>query len=131
MNVDPRCPEMRQNRRRAVPKTPAPTQQMALKFGRPMKRTAANVVSEHLLGVLPTGVPPGFTSIDSAEFRGAGRKRTAVAVLTMIDGLKSTVEVFGWGAGCAGHRWLAWEGDDLSFEDGRWQRVRDDVEIAA
>jgi hypothetical protein len=48
----------------------------------------------------------------------------------MLDGLRSTVEVFGWGPGCAGHRWLKWEGDHLSFEEGRWMRVHDEVDMA-
>jgi hypothetical protein len=88
-----------------------------------LKHTAESVIRTHFLGVLPPNVPPNFSAIEGAEFRGTGRARTAVGRLTMADGLSSTVEVFAWGSGCAGHRWLSWEGDPLSYEDGQWRRV--------
>jgi len=129
-----RCPEMGLIHRRAsgprlLQKATAPAQ-LDLRLSRPAKLTARDVVQRHLLGVLPPGVPPSFSRIDSAEFQGSGRGRTAVAALIMVDGLPATVEVFAWGAGCSGHRWLKWEGDALFFEDGRWQRDADQAKAA-
>ena len=77
-----------------------------------------------MLSTLPPNVPPNFRSIDRAEFAGSGVLRTVVADLTMFDGLAATVEVFSHGLGSTGHRWLAWQGDDVSFEKGGWQRVK-------
>lgn len=116
---DPRCPEMTRKKYRAVTKKPASQpDQLFLRLSPPKKLTADDVVRSHMLSVFPPSVPPPYSEIVSAEFSGVGRKR-----LTMFDGLKSTVEVFLWGAGAAGHRWLAWDGGDASLEAGRWVRV--------
>lgn len=123
--VDPRCSEIPRWRPTRVHHLPPPGQ-TALVFGKPKPLTAAAIVERHLLSVLPPGVPPQFSVIKLAEFRGRGPKRTAVAWLTMVDGLSATIEVFGWGAGCSGHRWLEWD-DPAIFWDGKdWQR---DVEL--
>lgn len=121
---DPRCPEMQRPVRR-TPKSKR-TGQLDLRFKGPAKPRPEDIVRKHLLDVLPPGAPPGFTSISDAELWDAGAKRSAVATVTMMDGLKSRVEVFGWGVGLAGHRWLSWEGGDLCFEGGRWIRVNGD-----
>jgi hypothetical protein len=83
---------------------------------------AADHIRTHLQSVLPPGEPPNFTCIKSAEFKGTGRRRTAIGDLLMVDGSSATVEVFGWGVGGFGHRWLKWEGPALFFENGKWQR---------
>jgi hypothetical protein len=125
MKNDPRCPEMiwkRPAKRQKTVQT-VPHGQLLLRLAKPPSMTAEGVVRKHMLSILPVLVPPSFTSINDAEFRGTGRRRTAVARLTMFDGLDATVEVFAWGQGAAGHRWLAWDGGDTSFEDGLWVRV--------
>lgn len=115
--ADPRCPELAlRPRRRGRAAVPVVAGQYAFRFRPPAPDTAESAVRSHLLAVLPPGIPPSFARIEAAEFQGRGRSRTAVAKLTMCDGLAATVEVFSWGHGCAGHRWLAWEGAPLFAE---------------
>lgn len=84
--------------------------------------SAAQIVREHLLSVLPRGVPPCFSSIRSGVATGRGRKTIYRAELVMFDGRSATVEVFGSGPGLKGHRWTAMDGGAAFFENGKWQR---------
>ncbi|WP_374453784.1 hypothetical protein [Phenylobacterium sp.] len=88
--------------------------------------TAASVVRDTLLAVLPPGVPPSFDRIVSARFIGTGRRRIASADLVMFDGSPATVEV--WIAGvCTAHRWTSMPGGSAFWDGDAWRR---DVEIA-
>jgi hypothetical protein len=110
-------------RRRVARKASAPPAQAELRLSPPKRLRPDDLVRRHFASCSPEGVPASYREITHSEYRGAGKRRTAVASLVMVDGLQATVEVFGWGDGCVGHRWLEWEGADLAFEDGRWQRV--------
>lgn len=79
-------------------------------------------ISQHLASVLPPGTPSMHLQMEDATFTGTGRARIATARLTMLDGLTATVEVFGFGYGCFGHRWKDWQGPDLYFQGGEWRR---------
>jgi hypothetical protein len=137
MRADQRCPEMRTlrpNVRRALKpasRTLKPIGQMEMAFRKTAKATAEEVVQKHLLRVLPPGVPPNFQSIDRAWFENSGRRKVAVAEMTMVDGLRATVEVFRWeavGVSWGGHGWRNWQGPALYFEGGEWRR---DSEVTA
>ena len=121
MAPDPRCPEMSKAGGRAQ-KARAPLTQMQFTFGKPGRPNAEAVIRGHLLACLPAGVSPSFARIERATFRGQGRSRIAIANLLMVDGGMASVEVFGWGGGCLGHRYTAWEGAPLFFEGGQWRR---------
>lgn len=82
----------------------------------------AERIRQHLASVLPPGVPSMYRQMDNAAFTGTGRAKVATARLTMLDGLTATVEVFGFGYECFGHRWRDWQGTNLYFQGGRWRR---------
>lgn len=84
--------------------------------------TAEEHISQHLASVLPNGVPAMYQQMEGVAFVGSGRARVATARLTMIDGLTATIEVFGFGYGCFGHRWRDWQGPNLYFQNGEWRR---------
>lgn len=85
------------------------------------KSSAAEFITSQMQDCLPPGAPLSFT-IDEARFIGSGRKRVAVAKVTMFDGLPAELEVGSWGGGHK-HRWPSMEGGDCCFEVGRWIRV--------
>lgn len=102
------------------------TAQLALPFKEPVRSTAAEFVRSYLLGVLPPGTPPQFTSIDRAWFtRNGVSKRAALAEMTLVDGGTCTVEVTehtALGMKWRGHSYPVWNGPALFYEDGCWRR---------
>jgi hypothetical protein len=84
------------------------------------KLSAADEVRRALMDMLPPGVPPFFARIVTARFDG---KKRATAELELFDGDRGVIEVWQHAPECHAHRWIRLEGGDLSFENGRWQRV--------
>lgn len=84
--------------------------------------TASETVIAGMTAVLPPGMPLSFTSINRARFQGHGRNRKAIADVTMFDGLPARLAVWQWSLSWA-HEWVALEGGDASFEEGRWIRI--------
>jgi hypothetical protein len=101
-----------------------------LQHGGPIMKNsqARQIVIDTLMSVLPAGVSPSFANIDSATETGRGDSREITAALTMFDGLPATVCLKPWAFGWS-HQWMSLPGGDLSFEDGRWQRLDDDGEL--
>lgn len=83
-------------------------------------RNAEATIRQVLLDALPPGAAPSFRRIVRARFTG---QRTVVAELEMVDGLPAEVEARQWRPDAWSHRWLKFEGGDLSWEAGRWLRV--------
>lgn len=84
------------------------------------RRCAVELVERVLRDVLPPGAPPSFARVIGARFVGPQQVR---AELEMIDGLPAEIEVWEWLPGAWAHRWLRFEGGDLCWKGGRWQRV--------
>jgi len=94
-----------------------------------MDTSALIVVERHLASCLPHDVPPVHRAVQSAKQVRRGSD-TAIyrADLVMFDGLPATVEVSVAGdesVRSESHRWTVMEGGAASFEDGRWQRIRE------
>lgn len=83
-------------------------------------RNAEATIRQVLLDALPPGAPPSFRRIVRARFAG---QRRVVAELEMVDGLSAEVEAHQWRPDGWAHKWLKFEGGDLSWEGGRWLRV--------
>lgn len=86
------------------------------------RKTAAEVVAEHLAACLVPGMPPSHRAIRRAYLQGKGRNWRAIAELEMFDGKTATVEVFERPSGGYGHRWIEMPGGDVYFEAGQWRR---------
>ena len=84
---------------------------------------AFEIARDTLVNSLPPGVPPYFASIDTAAFDG----KSVVAALTMFDGQPAVARfrrwAYGWSLG-----WDSMPGGDVSFENGRWVRVRGETQ---
>lgn len=83
--------------------------------------TAAEMIIAHMASCLPLGAPLSFT-IDRARFEGTGRGRSAIADVTMFDRVPGRVEVFQWGHGQFGHRWISVGGADCFLGPLGWAR---------
>lgn len=96
---------------------------------------AAATADTHLRGCLPPGVPVSYRQIVRAKRIGSGRRQIIRAELVMFDGEPATVEVFKAGEvlGVAmwGHYWTAMPGGPCSFEEGRWQRFPEQLDMLA
>lgn len=88
-------------------------------------RNAEATIRQVLLDALPPGAAPSFRRIVRARFVG---QRRLVAELEMVDGLAAEVEAHQWRTDGWAHRWLKFEGGDLSWEAGRWVRVAADAD---
>ncbi|MEH3063838.1 MAG: hypothetical protein PGN33_14215 [Methylobacterium radiotolerans] len=96
-------------------------------------KSAADAVRAVLLAVLPPGVPPSFLDITAAWYEGKGRRRKAVALVVMFDGMPATVEL-SVGGKMGGytvwsHRWTDMPGGACSWEGDRWVRCDEDGNI--
>ena len=81
-------------------------------------------VDRALRACLPPGVPPSYSSIDSASYVSSQPKHEAVADVTMFDGQPGRVRVWLWSrAGSWAHEWLSTGDAHCSFEGGRWIRI--------
>jgi hypothetical protein len=83
--------------------------------------SAADEVRRILMDTLPPNVPPFFARIVSARFEG---KKRATAELELVDGERGEIEVWQYAPERNAYRWTRLEGGDLSFENGRWERVK-------
>lgn len=90
------------------------------KFQPTRSGSAEATIRQVLLSVLPPGATPSFRKIVSARFVG---QRKVVAELEMVDGLPASVEAWQWRPDGWAHRWLRFDGGDLFWENGRWQRA--------
>lgn len=85
------------------------------------KNRAVDAIRNILCDVLPAGVPPFFRRVVNARYIANDR---ILAELEMVDGLAAKVEAWQWHpAGGWAHRWIQFDGGDLSWEYGQWHRV--------
>lgn len=75
-------------------------------------------IRESYADIIPDGAPLPFVSMDYVRKSGG----IYTATLTMWDGKKSTLRMVD--GSLKSFSWDDWEGDDISYEDGKWVRVK-------